>query len=121
MKDHMRTYDFSAAISPIEEIVEEARNGRMYILVDAEDRENEGDLVIPAQFATPAQVNFMAKHGRGLICLSLTRERARTLALDMMARENRDQHEDGLHRLYRGARRRHHRHFRGTTAPTRLP
>ena len=90
MKDQPETYDFSAAISPIEEIVEEARNGRMYILVDAEDRENEGDLIIPAQFATPAQVNFMAKYGRGLICLSLTRERARGLELDMMARENRE-------------------------------
>jgi 3,4-dihydroxy 2-butanone 4-phosphate synthase / GTP cyclohydrolase II len=90
MKDDVRKYDFSAAISPIEEIVEEARNGRMYILVDAEDRENEGDLIIPAQFATPAQVNFMAKHGRGLICLSLTRDRARVLQLDMMARENRE-------------------------------
>ncbi len=90
MKDHIEKYDFSAAISPIEEIVEEARNGRMYILVDAEDRENEGDLIIPAQFATPAQVNFMAKHGRGLICLSVTRDRARTLELDMMARENRE-------------------------------
>ncbi len=90
MKDHVEKYDFSAAISPIEEIVEEARNGRMYILVDAEDRENEGDLIIPAQFATPAQVNFMAKHGRGLICLSVTRDRARTLELDMMARENRE-------------------------------
>jgi 3,4-dihydroxy 2-butanone 4-phosphate synthase / GTP cyclohydrolase II len=90
MKDHVDKYDFSAAISPIEEIVEEARNGRMYILVDAEDRENEGDLIIPAQFATPAQVNFMAKHGRGLICLSVTRDRARTLDLDMMARENRE-------------------------------
>jgi 3,4-dihydroxy 2-butanone 4-phosphate synthase/GTP cyclohydrolase II len=90
MKDHIEKYDFSAAISPIEEIVEEARNGRMYILVDAEDRENEGDLIIPAQFATPAQVNFMAKHGRGLICLSVTRDRARLLELDMMARENRE-------------------------------
>ncbi len=90
MKDHVEKYDFSAAISPIEEIVEEARNGRMYILVDAEDRENEGDLIIPAQFATPAQVNFMARFGRGLICLSLTRDRARTLDLDMMARENRE-------------------------------
>ncbi|MEQ1610530.1 MAG: 3,4-dihydroxy-2-butanone-4-phosphate synthase [Hyphomonadaceae bacterium] len=90
MKDHQEKHDFSAAISPIEEIVEEARNGRMYILVDAEDRENEGDLIIPAQFATPAQVNFMAKHGRGLICLSLTRDRARALDLDMMARENRE-------------------------------
>jgi 3,4-dihydroxy 2-butanone 4-phosphate synthase/GTP cyclohydrolase II len=90
MKDHHVTDSFSAAISPIEEIVEEARNGKMYILVDAEDRENEGDLIIPAQFATPAQVNFMAKHGRGLICLSLTRERAHGLELDMMARENRE-------------------------------
>lgn len=90
MKEHVEKHDFSAAISPIEEIVEEARNGRMYILVDAEDRENEGDLIIPAQFATPAQVNFMAKHGRGLICLSVTRDRARTLELDMMARENRE-------------------------------
>jgi 3,4-dihydroxy 2-butanone 4-phosphate synthase/GTP cyclohydrolase II len=90
MKDEVQKYDFADAISPIEEIVEEARNGRMYILIDAEDRENEGDLIIPAQFATPAQVNFMAKHGRGLICLSLTRERARVLELDMMARENRE-------------------------------
>ncbi len=90
MKDHIEKYDFSAAISPIEEIVEEARNGRMYILVDAEDRENEGDLIIPAQFATPQQVNFMAKHGRGLICLSITRDRAKLLDLDMMARENRE-------------------------------
>jgi 3,4-dihydroxy 2-butanone 4-phosphate synthase / GTP cyclohydrolase II len=90
MKDHVEKYDFSAAISPIEEIVEEARNGKMYILVDAEDRENEGDLIIPAQFATPAAVNFMARYGRGLICLCLTRDRARTLQLDMMARENRE-------------------------------
>lgn len=82
--------DIKRAISPIEEIVEEARNGRMYILVDAEDRENEGDLIIPAQFATPAAVNFMAKHGRGLICLTLTRDRARALDLDMMARDNRE-------------------------------
>jgi len=90
MKDHPMAESFADAISPIEEIVEEARNGRMYILVDAEDRENEGDLIIPAQFATPAQVNFMAKHGRGLICLALTRNRAHTLELDMMARENRE-------------------------------
>src|ERR1700749_148903 len=90
MKDHVEQDSFTHAISPIEEIVEEERNGRMYILVDAEDRENEGDLIIPAQFATPAQVNFMAKFGRGLICLSLGRERARVLQLDMMARENRE-------------------------------
>ena len=52
-------------LSPIEEVVEDARNGRMFILVDAEERENEGDLVIPAQMATPDAINFMAKHGRG--------------------------------------------------------
>ncbi len=82
--------DFHLAISSIEEIIEDARNGRMFILVDAEDRENEGDLVIPATFATPEQVNFMAKHGRGLICLSMTQERAHTLSLDMMTRNNRE-------------------------------
>lgn len=82
--------DIHAAISSIDEIIEDARNGRMFILVDAEDRENEGDLVIPASFATPEAVNFMAMYGRGLICLSMTRERAKTLNLDMMARDNRE-------------------------------
>ena len=80
--------DFKRAISSTEEIIEEAREGRMFILIDAEDRENEGDLVIPAQFATPAQVNFMAKHGRGLICLALTGERTRELGLEPMAPRN---------------------------------
>jgi 3,4-dihydroxy 2-butanone 4-phosphate synthase / GTP cyclohydrolase II len=80
--------EFKRAISPIPEIIEEAREGRMFILIDEEDRENEGDLVIPAQFATPAQVNFMAKHGRGLICLALTPERAETLGLDPMTPRN---------------------------------
>ncbi|MEQ9315988.1 MAG: 3,4-dihydroxy-2-butanone-4-phosphate synthase [Henriciella sp.] len=82
--------DIHAAISSIDEIIEDARNGRMFILVDAEDRENEGDLVIPASFATPEAVNFMARFGRGLICLSMTQERAKTLNLDMMARDNRE-------------------------------
>ena len=82
--------DFSPAISSIDEIIEDARNGRMYILVDAEDRENEGDLIIPANFATPEAVNFMAKYGRGLICLAMTGERGRVLNLDMMARDNRE-------------------------------
>lgn len=82
--------DLHAAISSIDEIIEDARNGRMFILVDAEDRENEGDLVIPASFATPEAVNFMARFGRGLICLSMTQERAKTLNLDMMARDNRE-------------------------------
>ncbi len=66
---------FRDYISNIEELIEDARNGRMFILVDAEDRENEGDLVIPAQMCTPQAVNFMAKYGRGLICLALTQER----------------------------------------------
>jgi 3,4-dihydroxy 2-butanone 4-phosphate synthase/GTP cyclohydrolase II len=75
-------------ISPIEDIIEDARQGRPFILVDAEDRENEGDIIIPAQFATPAQINFMAKHARGLVCLAITAERARQLRLPPMAHEN---------------------------------
>jgi 3,4-dihydroxy 2-butanone 4-phosphate synthase/GTP cyclohydrolase II len=81
------------ALASIEEIVDEARNGRMFILVDDEDRENEGDLVIPAQMATPDAVNFMATHGRGLICLTITRQRADALGLAMMSYDNRSSHE----------------------------
>ena len=80
------------SISPIEDIIEDARQGRPYILVDAEDRENEGDVIIPAQMATPQQINFMAKHARGLICLSITAERARQLRLPAMAQDNRSGH-----------------------------
>src|SRR5918998_383856 len=72
-----------------EEIIDEARNGRMFILVDDADRENEGDLVIPAQMATPDAINFMARHGRGLICLALTKERVEALGLQPMAGNNR--------------------------------
>ncbi|MDU8943439.1 3,4-dihydroxy-2-butanone-4-phosphate synthase [Ovoidimarina sediminis] len=81
------------AISSIEEILEDARNGRMFILVDHEDRENEGDLIIPAQMATPEAVNFMATHGRGLICLCLTGERVDALGLTLMASHNSSRHE----------------------------
>ena len=77
-------------LSSIEEVVEDARNGRMFIRVDAEDRENEGDLVMPAQMATPDAINFMAKHGRGLICLALTHERAKQLSLSGCGAEPRD-------------------------------
>ena len=77
-----------AFLSSPEEIIDEARNGRMFILVDDEDRENEGDLVIPAQMATPDAINFMAKHGRGLICLAMTKERTDQLGLEPMARRN---------------------------------
>lgn len=82
----------SRYISSSAEVVEDARQGKMYILVDAEDRENEGDLIIPAQFATPAAINFMARHGRGLICLALTADRARTLMLEPMAPRNQSRH-----------------------------
>ncbi len=85
--------DETPALVPIEEIIEEARNGRMFILVDDEDRENEGDLVIPAQMATPDAVNFMATHGRGLICLTLTRDRCEQLGLELMSRNNGTRHE----------------------------
>ena len=85
--------DWSQAISPIEEILEEARNGHMFILVDHEDRENEGDLVIPAQWATPDAINFMATHGRGLICLSMTSARIDQLGLPLMSTNNSSRHE----------------------------
>ncbi|AIT78449.1 3,4-dihydroxy-2-butanone-4-phosphate synthase [Novosphingobium pentaromativorans] len=85
--------DDRQVLVPIEEIIEEARNGRMFVLVDDEDRENEGDLVIPAQMATPSAINFMATHGRGLICLSLTSERVSQLGLDLMSQNNGTRHE----------------------------
>ena len=85
--------DESPVLVGIDEIIEEARNGRMFILVDDEDRENEGDLVIPAQMATPDVINFMATHGRGLICLTLTKERTDALGLELMSRNNGTRHE----------------------------
>ena len=75
-------------LSSIEEIVDEARNGRMYVLVDNEDRENEGDLIVPAQMATPDAINFMATYGRGLICLSMTKSRIEELELTPMKKRN---------------------------------
>jgi 3,4-dihydroxy 2-butanone 4-phosphate synthase/GTP cyclohydrolase II len=84
----MSATDDRPALASIEEIIDEARNGRMFILVDDEDRENEGDLIIPAQMATPDAINFMATNGRGLICLCLTRERCEQLQLPPMASRN---------------------------------
>ena len=84
---------FSEVKAAAEDIIEEARKGRMFILVDDEDRENEGDLVIPAQFATPDAINFMAKHARGLICLALPRERVEQLGLALMAQNNGTRHQ----------------------------
>lgn len=90
LKD-VNSYD--SILSPIEDIIEDARNGRMFILVDDEERENEGDLVIPAQMATPDAINFMARFGRGLICLALTHERVETLKLPHMSRTNSSRHQ----------------------------
>jgi 3,4-dihydroxy 2-butanone 4-phosphate synthase/GTP cyclohydrolase II len=84
---------FHDYISEIEDVIEDARNGRMFILADAEDRENEGDLVIPAQMCTPQAINFMAKHGRGLVCLALTQERADQLRIPMMSQVNGTPHQ----------------------------
>lgn len=80
-------------LAPTEEIIDDARNGRMFILVDDEERENEGDLIIPGQMATPEAINFMAKHGRGLICLALSGERVAELGLPLMARHNESRHQ----------------------------
>lgn len=82
----------SQGISSIEDIIHDAINGLPYILVDADDRENEGDVIIPAQFATPGQINFMAKHARGLICLAMTKSRAEQLKLPPMAANNQSGH-----------------------------
>jgi 3,4-dihydroxy 2-butanone 4-phosphate synthase / GTP cyclohydrolase II len=79
---------FMEVTSAIEDVIEEARNGRMFILVDDEDREDEGDLIIPAQMATPGVINFMAKFGRGLICLALTQQRVEQLRLPLMPQQN---------------------------------
>src|SRR5579883_2050973 len=82
-----------AFLSKIEDVIEDARNGRMFILVDDEDRENEGDLVIPAQMATPEAINFMAKYGRGLICLALARSRVEQLGLPLMQQHHASRHQ----------------------------
>jgi 3,4-dihydroxy 2-butanone 4-phosphate synthase/GTP cyclohydrolase II len=100
-------------ISPVEEIVADIRAGRMVILVDEEDRENEGDLVLAADHVTPEAINFMARFGRGLVCLTLTRERCERLRLPPMVARNGDQDGHGVHRLHRGSRGRHHRHLGG--------
>ena len=83
----------SSSISPIAELIAECAAGHMVILMDDEGRENEGDLVIPASFASAAAINFMAKYGRGLICLALTRSRVEELGLPLMAALNRSRHE----------------------------
>jgi 3,4-dihydroxy 2-butanone 4-phosphate synthase/GTP cyclohydrolase II len=93
LESFLSANDERPVIVSAEEIIDEARNGRMFVLVDDEDRENEGDLIIPAQMATPNAINFMATHGRGLICLALTKQRVDQLGLDLMSRNNRTRHE----------------------------
>ena len=84
--------DDSAAISTPAELIEEAKSGRIFIMIDDEDRENEGDLIIPAEHATPEAINFMARYGRGLICLALDRHRVETLGLPLVSRQNSSRH-----------------------------
>ena len=79
------------ALSPIQDIIADIRAGRMVVLVDEEDRENEGDLVLAAEHVTPEAINFMVKHARGLVCLTLTEARCKQLGLSPMARENKSQ------------------------------
>ena len=93
LEEWIATGSSASPLASAEEMIDEARNGRMFILVDDEDRENEGDLVIPAQMATPAAINFMATHGRGLICLTLTKARTDALGLELMSRANGTRHE----------------------------
>ena len=96
LKSTLKSAGLHDYISSAAEIIEEARAGRIFILVDDEDRENEGDLVIPAQFATPDAVNFMAKHARGLICLAMTKSRCERLGLPLMSQANGSRHETAL-------------------------
>ncbi len=84
----MNNINFENNLSSIDEIIEDARNGKMFILVDEADRENEGDLILPAQMVTPEAINFMAKYGRGLICLALTKQRINELQLPLMNPSN---------------------------------
>ena len=85
--NEIKKYDVDY-LSSIEEVLDDAKKGKMFILVDDEDRENEGDLCILAEFANAEAINFMAKNGRGLICLALERQRVETLGLEMMQQRN---------------------------------
>ena len=91
----------------------EAGESNRVVVCDDEDRENEGDLTIAAQFVTPEAINFMAKEGRGLICLALTPDRCDELGLDLMAAKNESAFETAVHRFDRGPQGCHHRHLGG--------
>src|ERR1044071_1985181 len=88
-----KSTETETAFATIEEAIEDIRRGRMVVVCDDENRENEGDLTLAAQFATPEAINFMAKHGRGLICLALTKNRVGELGLNLMARDNATRHQ----------------------------
>ncbi len=100
-------------VSSITDIIADIKAGRMVVLVDEADRENEGDLLIAAEFVTPETINFMARYGRGLICLTLTEQKCRSLNLPLMVVNNRSPLGTNFTRLDRGGGRRYHRHFRG--------
>ena len=93
MTSTLLTKSLSEYLASAEDLIAEARAGRMFILVDDEDRENEGDLVIPAQFATPEQINFMIRHARGLVCLAMERSQVEKLALPLMSQSNGTRHQ----------------------------
>ena len=93
----------SPAIAPIEEIVAEMRAGRMVILVDEEDRENEGDLVLAAEHVSPEAINFMVTHARGLVCLTITEARSKQLGLAPMARDNKSPYSTAFTASVRGS------------------
>ncbi len=107
----MKTALLSDYLSSTADLIEEARAGRMFILVDDEDRENEGDLVIPAQFATPDAINFMARHARGLICLAMTRQRVEQLGLPLMSQSNGTRHQTAFTVSIEARGRGDHRHL----------
>ena len=97
----------------IEDAIAEIKAGRMVILVDDEDRENEGDLCMAAEAVTPEAINFMAKYGRGLICLPMTADKCDSLDLPMMVNNNTSRFRNRVHGVHRSKARRHHRHFGG--------
>ena len=97
----------------IPEAIEDFRAGRMLVIVDDEDRENEGDITIAAENVTPEIINFMARHARGLICLSLSPEICDALQLPPMSSRNNSRFGTAFTRIHRGGRGRHHRHLRG--------
>ena len=105
------THELDRPFATIEEAIEDIRAGRMVVVCDDEDRENEGDLTLAAQFATPEAINFMAKEGRGLICLALTPERCDELGLDLMAAKNESPFETAFTVSVEARDGRHHRHL----------